>query len=112
MSSVKTQAVILRDGFGVIQHHNVLRKQQSLGLRLKKLFPSEAIEEEQFTLHYRTDFKFKNHMLMLETDEKGYVDRDPDYKRNRQKELENCGYYLIRIDPDKKISMITKNLVE
>ena len=51
-------------------------------------------------------------MLMLETDEKGYVDRDPDYKRNRQKELENCGYYLIRIDPDKKISMITKILVE
>ena len=46
MSSVKTQAVIFRDGFGVIQHHNVLRKQQSLGLRLKKLFPSEAIEEE------------------------------------------------------------------
>ena len=47
-----------------------MRKQQSLGLRLKTLFPSEAIEEEQFTLHYRTDFKFKNHMLMLETDEK------------------------------------------
>ena len=46
MSSVKTQAVILRDGFGVIQHHKVLCKQQSLGLRLKKLFPSEAIEEE------------------------------------------------------------------
>ena len=36
MSSVKTQAVILRDKFGVNQHDKVLRRQQSLGLRLKK----------------------------------------------------------------------------
>ena len=41
-------------------------------------------------------------MLMLETDEKGHVGWDPDYRRNRQKEQENCGYYLIRTDPDKK----------
>ena len=30
------------------------------------------------------------------------VDKDPDYERKRQKELENFCYYLIRIDPDKK----------
>ena len=48
MSSIKTQAAIFRDEFGVNQHDNVLRKQQSLGLRLKKLFPSEDTEEECF----------------------------------------------------------------
>ena len=36
VSSVKTQAVIFRDKFVVNQHDKVLRKQQSLGLRLKK----------------------------------------------------------------------------
>ena len=36
MSSVKTQATIFRDKCGVKQHDKVLRKQQSLGLRLKK----------------------------------------------------------------------------
>ena len=41
MTSVKTQATIFRYGFGVNQHDKVLRKRQSLGLRLKGLFPSE-----------------------------------------------------------------------
>ena len=87
VSSVKTQAVIFRDKFVVNQHDKVLRKQQSLGLRLKKLFPNEDIIEEYFALHYRTDFTFKKHMLVVEIDEEGHVDRDPDYERKRQKEL-------------------------
>ena len=37
MSSVKTQAAFCKSKFGVKQHGKVLRKQQSLGLRLKKL---------------------------------------------------------------------------
>ena len=40
-------------------------------------------------------------MLAVEIDEKGHVDRDPDYEKNRQKELENLGYHLIRINLDK-----------
>ena len=85
MSTVKTEAVIFRDKFGVKQHDKVLRKQQSLGLRPKKLFPNENIIEEYFALHYRTDFSFKKHMLVVETDEKGHVDRDPDYKKKDKK---------------------------
>ena len=85
ISSVKTQAVIFRDKFGVNQHDKVLRKQQSLGLRLKKLFPNEDIIEEYFALHYRTDFTFKKHMLVVEIDEKGHVDRDPDYEIKKTK---------------------------
>ena len=85
MSAVKTQAAIFREKFGVNQHDKVLRKQQSLGLRLKKLFPSEEIIEEYFALHYRTDFTFKKHMLVVEIDEKGHADRDSDYEKRRQK---------------------------
>ena len=40
-------------------------------------------------------------MLVVEIDEKGHVDRDPDYEKKRQKELEKHGYHLIRINPDK-----------
>ena len=39
-NSIKVQAAIFRDGFGVYQHDKALRKQESLGLRLKKLFLS------------------------------------------------------------------------
>ena len=32
---------------------------------------------------------------------KGHADRDSDYKKRRQKELEKLGYHFIRINPDK-----------
>ena len=101
MTAVKTKAAIFKSKFGVNQHDKVLRKQQSLGLRLKKLFPNENIIEEYFAFHYRIDFTFKKHMLVVENDEKGHLDRDLDYKNKRQKELEKLGYYLVRINPDK-----------
>ena len=34
-------------------------------------------------------------MLIVETDERGHIDRDPDYKRKRQKELGKLGDHLI-----------------
>ena len=82
MGPVKTQAVIFR---------NYLRKQQSLCLRLKKLFSSEDIIEEYFVLHYRTDFTFKKHMLVVETDDKGHNERPPNYEKERQEDLEKIG---------------------
>ena len=41
-------------------------------------------------------------MLVVETDEKGHADRDPDYEKKKQKGLENLGYYFI-INSDKKM---------
>ena len=38
---------------------------------------------------------------MVETDEKGHADRNPDYEKRRQKELEKLGYHFIRINPHK-----------
>ena len=40
-------------------------------------------------------------MLIVEIDNKGHVDRDPDYEKKRWKELKNLLYNLIRINPDK-----------
>ena len=87
MSAVKTQAVIFKSKLGIKKYDKVLRKQQSLGLRLKIIFLNEGIIEEYSALNYRTNFTFKKHMLVVEIDEKGHKDRDPDYKTKRQKEL-------------------------
>ena len=78
MSAVKTQAVIFKSKLGIKQYDKVLRKQQSLGLRLKKIFLNEDIIEEYSALNYRANFTFKKHMLVVEIDEKGHKDRDPD----------------------------------
>ena len=42
-------------------------------------------------------------MLVVEIDKKGHIDRDPDYVKKRQKELEKLGYYLIRVSRDKSV---------
>ena len=102
MSSVKTQAAIFKGRFGVKEHDKVLRRRQSLGLRQSKLFSIEGIIKECSVLNYRTDFTFKKHMLVVEIDEKVNADRDPDYEKKRQKDLEKIDYYFIRINPDKK----------
>ena len=88
MSAVKTQAVIFREKFEVNPHKIVLRKQQSFGSRLKKLFQIQDIIEEHFALHYRTDFTFEKHGLLVEIDEKAHADRNSYYDKRRQKELE------------------------
>ena len=112
MSAVKTQAIIFRDRFGVKKHDKVLHKQQSLVLRLEKLFSSEDIIEGYFALYYRTDFTFKKHMLVVEIDEKGHNERPPNFEKEWHEDLEKVGYYFIRINSDKPVSMIMKNLVE
>ena len=101
ISSVKTQAVIFRNKFWVNQHDKVLYKQQSLSLRLKKLFRNEDTIEEYSALYYRTDITFKKHILVVEIGGKGHVHRDRDYERKRLKEIKKLGFSLIRINPDK-----------
>ena len=79
----------------VNQHDIVLRRQQSLGLRLKKLFLNKDIKE------YFALITIEENKLVVEIDERDHDDRDPDYERRRQKELEILGYYFIRSNPDK-----------
>ena len=83
-----------------------------MGLRLEKLFLSEDIIEGYFALHYGTDFTFEKHMLVVEIDKKGHNERPPNFEKERHEDLEKVGYYFIRINPDKLVSMIMKNLVE
>ena len=85
MSSVNTHAAIFRNKFGVNQHDKVLCKEQSLGLRLKKLFPNEDVIEGYFASDYRTDFTFKKYMLAVEIDEKDMLTEIQIMKRKGKK---------------------------
>ena len=58
-----------------------------MDLRLKFFFTNEEITKEYFALHYKTDFTFKKHMLVVEIDENEHNDRNPDYEKRTEKEL-------------------------
>ena len=58
MSAVKPQAAIFKSKFGVNPNDKVLRKQQSLGLRLKKLLSNENIIVKVFCFALQNTFYF------------------------------------------------------
>ena len=112
MSSVKTQTAIFRHEFAVNQHDKVLHEQESIDLRLNKLFSNEEIIKEYSALHYRTGFAFKKNMLVVETDEKGHVDRDPNYEKKDEKIEKKLVTTSLEVILISQILIIIKNLVE
>ena len=58
MSAVKPQAAIFKSKYGVNPNDKVLRKQQSLGLRLKKLLSNENIIVKVFCFALQNTFYF------------------------------------------------------
>ena len=92
MTAKKIQAAIFKAKFGVNQHDIVLRRQQLIGFGLKNLSPNKYIKEEYFAVHNRTDFTTEENKLLVEIDKKDHDDRDTDYERRRQKELEKLDY--------------------
>ena len=58
LSPVKPQAAIFKSKFGVNPNDKVLRKQQSLGLRLKKLLSNENIIVRVFCFALQNTFYF------------------------------------------------------
>ena len=58
LSAVKPQAAIFKSKFGVNPNDKVLRKQQSLGLRLKKLLSNENIIVKVFCFALQNTFYF------------------------------------------------------
>ena len=86
-----------------------MTKQQSIGLRLRKLFSSEEVTEDFSALNYLIDFYFPKYKLAIEVDEleikpkKPHKDRDQTKENKRQKDLkEYLHCKCIRINADEK----------
>ena len=64
-----------------------MTKQQSLGLRLRKLFPNKEIIEDFSALNYLIDYYFPKRKLPIEVDDLGRKYRDQTKENKRQKDL-------------------------
>ena len=51
-------------------------------------------------------------MLVVEINEEGHVDRDPDYETKRQKDLKKVGYYFIRINDYEEFGRVRAYIAE
>ena len=73
-----------------------MTKQQSIGLRLRELFPNEDIIEDFSALYYLIDYYFPKRKLAIEVNELGHKDRVQIKENKKQKDE------FIRINPDEK----------
>ena len=86
---------------GFNQLDRIMTMQQSVGLRLRKLFPNKEIIEYFSALNYQIDYYFPKCKLAIEVDEHGHKDRDQTKENKRQKDLKkylDCEF--IGINPD------------
>ena len=98
---VNTGRLKIKLGFN--QLDLIMTKQQSISLRLKKLFQNEEIIEDFSALNYLINFYFPKYKFAIEFDELGHRDRDQTKENKRQKDLkEYLDCKFIRINTDEK----------
>ena len=79
----------------------IMRKEQSVLIRIMKIFGSEKISLQHSVLDYKIDLYFSEQRLAIEFDGKKHKDRDKHKEIERQKVVEkelDCEF--IRINPD------------
>ena len=71
MGSRTTAAITFRAKLGINRHDPMLTKEQSIGLKIMKVFSEEEIIEQYFVLNERIDFYLGKPKLATEVAELG-----------------------------------------
>ena len=102
MDSRTTTTIEFSTKLGFNQHDLIMTKEQSVSIKIMKVFCSKKIISPQHSvLSCRIDLYFPKHRLAI-IDGKGHKDRD-EHEIERQKAIEKeLNYKFIRINPNKK----------
>ena len=78
-------------------------KEESVTIKIIKVFSNEKILLQHSVLNYQIDLYFSEHKLAIEVDEKGHTDRDEKKENEREEKIKKeLGCKFIRINPDAK----------
>ena len=103
------KAIKFRAKIGFTQYGIELEKESSVLESIMETFEGENMETQYSVLTYRVDLYFHGYKLAIEIDEKGHKDRNEDYEKQRQKEIETeLSCKCIRINPDQENFNISK----
>ena len=103
MDCKTSTAIEFRYKLGYSQHNLILTKEQSVLMRIMKIFAKEEMILQHSVLDYRNNLYFVEYKLATEVDEKGHMDRNEDKENKREKQIkEHLKYYFIRINPDEE----------
>ena len=100
-----------RTRLGFREHDIMQRKEYSMKLKIRKMFPNEIIEEQYDALGHYIDLAFSVHKLGIEKN--GHMDTSEAKEKERQKAIEKeTGFTIIRINQTKKVLMILLKLAK
>ena len=66
-------------------HDIMMHKEESVTIKIIKVFSNEKILLKHSALNYQIDLYFSEHKLAIEVDEKGHTDRDRKKKKIKEK---------------------------
>ena len=79
----------------------IMCKEESVTIKIIKVFSNEKILLQHSVLNYQIDLYFSEHKLAIEVDEKGHTDRDEKKENEREEKIKKeLGCKFIRINPD------------
>ena len=68
-------------------HDIIMCKEESVTVKIIKVFSSEKILLQHSVLNYQIDLHFSEHKLAIEVDEKGHTDRDEKKGNEREEKI-------------------------
>ena len=104
------QSEDFRTCLGFKEHDIIQRKEYSMNLKIKKVFPNGMIEEQYYVLGDYMDLAFPVHKLGIEIDENGHMDKSEAEEKERQKiiEKEKVSRLLELIQTEKTLMTLSK----
>ena len=85
----KSQKEIIKNDFrcklGFKLHDIIMCKEESVTIKIIKVFSNEKILLQHSVLNYQIDLYFSEHKLAIEVDVKGHTDRDEKNMKEKKK---------------------------
>ena len=72
----------------------MMHKEESVTIKIIKVFSNEKILLKHSALNYQIDLYFSEHKLAIEVDEKGHTDRDREKKRKSKRRKSKKGFSM------------------
>ena len=109
MGGRSPEAIEFRSKLGFTQYDITLKKESSVLKSIMETFEGDNMETQYNVLAYRADLYFYDYKIAIEVAEKGHKNRNEDYEKQIQKEIESeLSCKFIRIIPDEENFNISK----
>ena len=109
MGGRSPEAIEFRSKLGFTQYDITLKKESSVLKSIMETFEGENMETQYKVLAYGADLYFYNYKIAIEVAEKGHKNRNEDYEKQIQKEIETeLSVKFVRINPDEENFNISK----